>query len=62
MLVQINSPCDGTCQLDMDLGLCVGCLRTPNEVCEWPYLNHQERGSILDMIVNRKKGIEAGLK
>ncbi|WP_420426573.1 DUF1289 domain-containing protein [Algiphilus sp.] len=41
------SPCIGVCALDGPEGLCVGCLRTGNEIAEWPTATPERRRAIL---------------
>lgn len=36
-----------------DDGLCIGCLRTKQEVREWPDYNDKKRKVIYDLIVQR---------
>ncbi len=35
MAENIPSPCVSVCRMDADRGLCVGCYRTLDEICEW---------------------------
>ncbi len=50
----INSPCKGICTIDKDNGLCLGCLRTINEISEWLYLDDKSKADILKKIKKRK--------
>ena len=38
----VLSPCTGICSLD-EQGLCAGCLRTPDEIADWPCMNDDQR-------------------
>ncbi|MCR9091986.1 DUF1289 domain-containing protein [Algiphilus sp.] len=52
-LVDPPSPCIGVCALDGPEGLCVGCLRTGDEIAEWPTATAQRRRAILDDVERR---------
>ena len=42
------------CTIDKDNGLCLGCLRTINEISEWLYLDDKSKADILKKIKKRK--------
>ena len=42
----ILSPCLGICEVGMD-GLCVGCLRTLDEISRWASMGDTERARIM---------------
>jgi predicted Fe-S protein YdhL (DUF1289 family) len=44
------SPCIGICRLD-ERGLCVGCLRTGDEIARWSGLNDHERLRIINDVL-----------
>jgi predicted Fe-S protein YdhL (DUF1289 family) len=44
------SPCTGVCRLD-GRGLCIGCLRTGDEIARWSSLKDAERLRIMDEIL-----------
>lgn len=44
------SPCTGICTLGAD-GLCLGCLRTGDEVAAWLALDDAERQYIMDVVL-----------
>jgi predicted Fe-S protein YdhL (DUF1289 family) len=46
---QIKSLCIGICEIEVDSGLCSGCLRNINEIITWAILSEEAR----DQIVNR---------
>jgi hypothetical protein len=41
------SPCDGTCRIDPQTGLCLGCKRTLREIADWPMLSPAEKREML---------------
>jgi uncharacterized protein len=43
----VESPCVRTCQIDPASGLCVGCLRTIEEIAGWARLAPEERRAIM---------------
>jgi predicted Fe-S protein YdhL (DUF1289 family) len=44
------SPCTGVCRLD-GRGLCIGCLRTGDEIARWSGLKDAERLRIMDELL-----------
>ncbi|HEV7776232.1 MAG TPA: DUF1289 domain-containing protein [Luteibacter sp.] len=44
------SPCTGICRLD-ERGLCIGCLRTGDEIARWSGLNDRERLRIINDVL-----------
>jgi hypothetical protein len=50
-----QSPCINVCRLDAN-GLCVGCLRTLNEIAEWSRATNVRRHEILKAIKLRTAG------
>ena len=48
----VASPCVDICRLDAR-GLCVGCRRTIEEICEWPRAAEARRREILRDIAER---------
>lgn len=49
-----ESPCIDVCEIDDDSGLCRGCLRTLNEIAQWPTYSKTERRAVLECLANRK--------
>lgn len=49
----VPSPCVGICTLD-DNELCIGCLRTVDEIREWMILGRQQKLEVLAQIVKRR--------
>ena len=51
----IPSPCVGVCRLDPGSGLCVGCLRTGDEIGRWPFADDVERLAIVRRLRERRR-------
>ena len=51
---EIKSPCNELCLMDEETGLCIGCLRTSDEIAMWPSYNNEEKRAILEEIKSRK--------
>lgn len=49
------SPCIGVCELDRDLGICLGCLRTREEIAGWPGFDPAQKREVLDRLDAVKK-------
>lgn len=52
------SPCTGVCTLDAAGRCCIGCLRTGDEIMEWPAADAARRHEILRAIAHRR--LQAG--
>lgn len=50
----IPSPCRSLCQMDPVSKLCVGCLRTIDEITAWSQLGDAARSEILGNIAERR--------
>jgi len=53
-LKKISSPCNGICIMDEDTGLCVGCLRTSDEIANWEEYSEEQRTEVLREITLRE--------
>ena len=51
--IKIISPCIGVCKLDIDSNICVGCLRTAEEIANWPQLDNEKAMQIMRQIKDR---------
>ena len=51
--IKIISPCIGVCKLDIDSNICVGCLRTADEIANWPQLDNEKAMQIMGQIKHR---------
>ncbi|MGF6711933.1 putative Fe-S protein YdhL (DUF1289 family) [Luteibacter sp. W1I16] len=49
------TPCTGVCRLDAR-GLCMGCLRTGDEIARWSSLNDAQKLWIMDEVLPRRQG------
>lgn len=49
-----NSPCNGICIMDEDTELCVGCLRTSDEIANWEEYSDEQRTEVLREIMKRE--------
>jgi uncharacterized protein len=48
------SPCVNVCRMDADTGLCLGCLRTIDEIARWSGATADEKLAILVAIEQRR--------
>jgi uncharacterized protein len=51
------SPCISVCQIDDSTGLCIGCLRTVDEIRDWIILMPEDRHHVLRQIEERRAAI-----
>ena len=42
-----DSPCRRICVIHAETGLCIGCLRTGDEIAAWPEMSREERRRIM---------------
>jgi uncharacterized protein len=54
-VLDIPSPCVGICRLDPTTGLCLGCMRTSDEIAAWPRASHVQRLQIVDQLRARRR-------
>ena len=47
------SPCIGVCELDLESDLCVGCLRTRQEIAIWSQIDNTKAMQIMEETKNR---------
>ena len=52
-LLKKISPCIGVCQLDINSNLCIGCLRSSDEIALWPQLDNETALQIMEEIKDR---------
>ena len=52
---QINkiSPCVGVCSIDPKIKLCVGCLRSTDEIAIWPQIDNKKALEIMREVKKR---------
>jgi uncharacterized protein len=51
---EIESPCVRICLVHREIGLCVGCLRSPGEIAAWSTMDPAERRRIIEELPARK--------
>ena len=39
---KIISPCVGVCEIDVQSQLCIGCLRSTDEIAMWPQIDYEK--------------------
>lgn len=54
-LPPIVSPCTGVCTLEAESGLCVGCLRTGEEIAAWRDADNDWRLAVLQRLKERRR-------
>jgi predicted Fe-S protein YdhL (DUF1289 family) len=52
-LLKKISPCIGVCHLDINSNLCIGCLRSSDEIALWPQLDNETALQIMEEIKDR---------
>jgi predicted Fe-S protein YdhL (DUF1289 family) len=50
----VASPCISVCRIDQSSGLCVGCLRTLDEIAGWGALDDPARRDVLRAVAVRR--------
>jgi predicted Fe-S protein YdhL (DUF1289 family) len=53
MAENIPSPCVSVCSMDEDSGLCEGCWRTVDEICDWAVNDDAEKQAVWAAIAQR---------
>ncbi|WP_206049403.1 DUF1289 domain-containing protein [Novosphingobium sp. PC22D] len=48
------SPCTGVCRIATETGWCRGCLRTLEEIADWPMLRAPEKRALLARLERRR--------
>ena len=56
--MNLESPCVKVCTLDPSTGLCVGCLRTIDEIAGWTAFSDAERSSIRAALPTRRARLD----
>jgi len=49
-----DSPCRKICMIHPDTGLCIGCLRTRDEIAAWPRLSPTDRRALMAELPDRE--------
>ncbi|WP_408301252.1 DUF1289 domain-containing protein [Paraburkholderia sediminicola] len=50
----VPSPCIDICKIDGNSGLCIGCLRTRDEIRGWKHMTDDLRLQLIDELTHRK--------
>jgi uncharacterized protein len=50
----VPSPCISVCRIDASTGLCIGCLRTLDEIASWSALDDDARRAVWRAIAKRR--------
>ncbi len=50
----VPSPCISVCKMDDASGLCIGCLRTLDEISAWSVLDADEKRAVTATLANRR--------
>lgn len=50
---EIESPCVKICVMHAESGLCIGCLRTRDEIAQWSRMTPDERHSLIAELPER---------
>jgi predicted Fe-S protein YdhL (DUF1289 family) len=53
-MTPVPSPCISVCRIDAASGLCVGCLRTLDEIASWSALDDDARRAVWRAITQRR--------
>jgi uncharacterized protein len=55
MASSVPSPCVSICTMDALTGLCIGCLRTIDEIAAWSVLDDDQRRAVWQRIFERRE-------
>ena len=50
---KIISPCVGVCEIDLQSQLCIGCLRSTDEIAMWPKIDYEKSLEVMNQIAKR---------
>ena len=50
----VKSPCISVCKMDDATGLCIGCLRTLDEIAAWSILDGEEKRAVIAQLPRRR--------
>ncbi|WP_408464200.1 DUF1289 domain-containing protein [Paraburkholderia fungorum] len=57
-LATVPSPCIDVCKIDGDTGMCIGCLRTRDEIRGWKNMTDELRLEMIEELSHRKLNLE----
>jgi predicted Fe-S protein YdhL (DUF1289 family) len=58
--MDVPSPCTNVCTIDPVTGLCVGCLRTLDEIARWSVLDAEAKRAVWAELAIRRADVAAG--
>jgi len=58
---RVASPCISVCKIDDASGLCIGCLRTLDEIAAWSVLDASEKRAVIAALSARKSRVRLDL-
>ena len=58
---RVPSPCINVCRIDEATRLCVGCLRTLDEIAAWSVLTDRERRDVWTRLAERAARVATGV-
>jgi uncharacterized protein len=53
----VKSPCVKVCQMDPTRDLCIGCLRTLDEIARWGAMSEAQREAVLADLPRRRSDV-----
>ena len=62
MNAPIESPCVGVCAMNAELGRCLGCHRTRDEIALWLRFTPEQRRAVMAELDDRRSTFESSLK
>ena len=57
-IATVPSPCIDVCNIDGDTGMCIGCLRTRDEIRGWKNMTDDLRLQMIEELSHRKANLE----
>jgi uncharacterized protein len=57
-MIDVPSPCVRICRMDLDAGVCIGCMRTMDEISYWTRLSSAEREAVMARLPERRHEYE----
>ncbi|MEO1204797.1 MAG: DUF1289 domain-containing protein [Pseudomonadota bacterium] len=55
----METPCIGTCKIDPDSRLCLGCFRSIDEITAWTSMSDLHRARVMTQLQDRRREISA---
>jgi predicted Fe-S protein YdhL (DUF1289 family) len=53
-MTSVPSPCNSICTIDAELGLCIGCYRTLDEIASWMRLSDDRKRDVVRSLPARR--------